>query len=135
MNNHMLTIPICVDLDGTLIRTDLLHEQILALVRQRPLALLLLPIWLLKGRAAFKRKLTELVSLDLDLLPLNEPLLEYLARERARGREIALLSAADDSLVQTFAARLGLFAWARGSDGLYNLAGSKKLAAILARYP
>jgi 4-hydroxybenzoate polyprenyltransferase len=135
MTTHMPAIPICVDLDGTLIRTDLLHEQILALVRKRPLSLFLLPIWLLRGRAAFKRRLTELVSLDLDLLPLNEPLLEYLARERAKGREIALLSAADDSLVQAFAARLGLFVWAKGSDGRHNLAGGKKLAAIRARYP
>src|SRR5690242_6725111 len=88
----MSAVPLCVDLDGTLLRTDLLHEQLLALVSQRPLALLSLPGWLCRGRAAFKHRLAELVSLDLDILPLNEPLLEYLARERAKGREIALLS-------------------------------------------
>ena len=99
----MPAVPVCVDLDGTILRTDLLHEQLLALMRQRPSVLL--------------------------------PLLAYLTRERAEGREIALLSAADDALAQAFAARLGLFAWAKGSDGRLNLAGREKLAAIRARYP
>jgi hypothetical protein len=91
--------PLCVDLDGTLLRTDLLHEQFLQLLRQRPQALLSLPRWLLGGKAVVKRRLADLVRLDLDTLPLNEPLVDYLAAERAKGRELALLSAADDSLV------------------------------------
>lgn len=127
--------PLCVDLDGTLARTDLLHEQALHLVRQKPLALLLLPYWVLAGKAAFKARLAGLVRLDLDTLPLNEPLLDYLAEQHARGRELALLSAADDSLVQAVAARLSLFAWAKGSDGSLNLAGARKLVPIRDHYP
>ena len=126
--------PLCVDLDGTLLRTDLLHEQFLQLLRQRPQALLSLPRWLLGGKAVVKRRLADLVRLDLDTLPLNEPLVDYLAAERAKGRELALLSAADDSLVQAYAERLGLFAWAKGSDGELNLAGARKLVAIRAHY-
>lgn len=127
--------PLCVDLDGTLLRTDLLHEQAMRLVRQRPLAVLMLPVWLLRGgKAALKRRMGDLVRLDLDALPMNQPLLDHLAAERARGRELALLSAADDGLVQVFARRLGLFAWAKGSDGRLNLAGARKLVAIRERY-
>jgi 4-hydroxybenzoate polyprenyltransferase len=126
--------PLCVDLDGTLLRTDLLHEQFLQLLRQRPQALLSLPRWLLGGKAVVKRRLADLVRLDLDTLPLNEPLVDYLAAERAKGRELALLSAADDSLVQAYAERLGLFGWAKGSDGELNLAGARKLVAIRAHY-
>ena len=126
--------PLCVDLDGTLVRTDLLYEQLLQLVRQKPLALLSLPGWLKGGKAAFKQKLAAMTRLDLDTLPINEPLVDYLVVERAKGRELALLSAADDSVVQAFAARMGLFSWARGSDGHTNLAGSKKLTVVREHY-
>lgn len=127
-------LPLCVDLDGTLVRTDLLHEQFLQLLRQQPLALLRLPLWLGQGKAAVKQRLAELVRLDLDTLPLNEPLVDFLLAQREKGRELALLSAADDSLVQAYARRLGLFAWAKGSDGRLNLAGPRKLVAIRAHY-
>jgi 4-hydroxybenzoate polyprenyltransferase len=126
--------PLCVDLDGTLLRTDLLHELVMRLVRQQPSALLSLPGWLLGGKAVLKQRLATLVRLDLSTLPLNEPLLDHLAAEHAKGRELSLLSAADDSLVQAFAARIGLFAWAKGSDGRLNLAGARKLVAIRERY-
>jgi 4-hydroxybenzoate polyprenyltransferase len=128
------SLPLCVDLDGTLLLTDTLHEQLLRLVRRDPLKLLALPFWLGGGKAAFKRKLAQAVPLDLAALPVNEPLLDYLAAEHAKGRELALLSAADDGLVQAFAARIGLFAWAKGSDGALNLAGANKLVAIKEHY-
>lgn len=126
--------PICVDLDGTLLRTDTLHEQVLLLARQAPLRLFALPFWLMKGKAVLKRRLAETVRLDVDTLPLNEPLLEHLALEHAKGREIALVSAADDSIVQAVARKLGLFAWACGSDGEANLDGRRKLRLIQERY-
>ena len=50
-------IPLCVDLDGTLIKTDLLWESLLALLKQRPLSIFQLPFWLLKGRAHFKHEI------------------------------------------------------------------------------
>jgi hypothetical protein len=76
--------PLCVDLDGTLLRTDLLHEQVMLLVRQKPLALLSLPGWLLGGKAALKRRLAAMVRIDLGTLPLNEPLLDHLAASTPR---------------------------------------------------
>ena len=44
-------VPLVVDLDGTLSRTDTLHEGVLALVARDPQALLSLPAWLREGRA------------------------------------------------------------------------------------
>jgi len=128
------SVPLCVHLDGTLVHTNLTHEQVLRLVRQRPSALLALPRWLVRGKAAMKQELAKLVRLDLGTLPLNEPLVAYLAEEHAKGRELALISAADDAVVQAFARRLGLFAWAKGSDGRLNLVGARKLGAIRSRY-
>lgn len=126
--------PVCVDLDGTFLRTDTLHEQVLLLARRNPLLLLLLPFWLWHGKAALKRRLAQAVRLEADSLPVNERLLDYLRAEHARGRELALVSAADDSIVQAVAARYPLFSWVRGSDGVANLDGARKLAAIQERY-
>ena len=61
--------PLIVDLDGTLLKTDLLWESILVLFKQNPLIIFFLPIWLLKGRAFLKRELSRRVSLDVGILP------------------------------------------------------------------
>ena len=50
-------IPLCVDMDGTLIRTDVLWESMALLLKRRPLDLLLAPFWLLRGRANLKRQI------------------------------------------------------------------------------
>ncbi len=123
-----------VDLDGTLLRTDLLYECLLTLLRQKPWCLFLLPFWLLGGKAVFKRELASRVTLDVDTLPVNEPLLAWLRAEKARGRRLALVSASDQLFLDRVARRFGLFEVVQGSDGTVNLAGERKLAAIRARF-
>ena len=121
---------LCVDLDHTLLRTDILYEQIALLARQKPAALLALPFWASHGRAALKRRLAKEVKLDIGSLPFNEELLAWLSEERAQGRRMALYSASDETVVAAVAHHLGLFdSWA-GSDGVDNLAGSRKAQAI-----
>ena len=44
-------VPLCVDLDGTLIKTDLVWESLLRLLKQNPLFIFAAPVWLLRGRA------------------------------------------------------------------------------------
>ena len=67
--------PLVVDLDGTLARTDTMHEQALTLVKARPLRTLLLPAWLIRGKAHLKQQLAQEATLDVDTLPYNEVLL------------------------------------------------------------
>ena len=57
-------LPLVVDLDGTLIKTDLLQESVCGLMRQAPLALFALPVWLLKGRAHLKREIAQRVEVN-----------------------------------------------------------------------
>src|ERR1700739_1016835 len=85
-----------VDLDGTLIKTDLLLESICTLLRQEPLALFALPFWLLKGRAHLKREIAQRVQLDPALLPYRTELLDYLRSEHDKGRSIVLATASDE---------------------------------------
>lgn len=123
--------PLVVDIDGTLLRTDMLYESVAALLRRNPLMALMLPIWLLLGgKAGLKRRLAERVKLDVGALPANEPLVEWLRAQKAAGRTLALFSASDQRLVDMVAARFGLFDQALGSDGVTNRAGVGKLAAI-----
>jgi 4-hydroxybenzoate polyprenyltransferase/phosphoserine phosphatase len=125
--------PICVDLDGTLLRTDLLMETFIAAVRSNPLVLLLAPIWLLReGKAGLKAKLAGLVTLDPALLPYHEPLLAFLREKKQAGHKLYLTSAANHRLAEAVADHVGIFNAVLASDASNNLKGLRKLRAIRA---
>lgn len=119
-----------VDLDGTLIHSDLLIESFLDLVRRNLFFLFLVPFWLLRGKAWLKHRIAERVSLHPELLPYNQELLEYLHHQKGQGRRLVLISAANEALVQEVAKHLGLFDDAVGSDSEHNLSGKNKLQRI-----
>lgn len=126
--------PLVVDLDGTLLRTDVTAESVFVLAKRDPAALLTLPSALLRGRAAFKRALAERAQPDIDTLPLNEPLLEFLRRERRRGRSLVLATGADQLVAHRIAARLGLFDHVFASNGRANMTGDVKRGRLVAAF-
>jgi 4-hydroxybenzoate polyprenyltransferase/phosphoserine phosphatase len=127
-------VALCVDLDGTLVKSDTLVDSVLVMARQRPAELLRIPGWIAQGKAAFKRQVTSAVELDVEHLPYNQALLEYLRVQHGQGRAIYLATAADRELAERVAAYLGIFAGVLASDGAIgggvNLAGANKLAAL-----
>jgi 4-hydroxybenzoate polyprenyltransferase/phosphoserine phosphatase len=125
---------LCVDLDGTLIRGNVLWECILVLLKTRPITLLLLPYWLLLGRAAFKHRLAASIQLNPARLPYRPEVLELLQQEKAAGRRIALATAADRMLAETISIYLGLFDEVHASDGRVNLKGHTKAAFLAQHY-
>ncbi len=125
--------PLCVDLDGTLVKSDTLVDSLLALVRTRPFRLWALPRRLLRGKAAFKAYVTEQITLDVAHLPYNRKLLQFLVEERRRGRALYLATGADERLAQRVADHLGIFAGVLGSDGTTNLTGNKKLDSLCSK--
>lgn len=130
--------PLCVDLDDTLLRTDLLFESLLLALRRRPWIVFLLPFWVAAGIPVLKRRLASIAVdlIDATLLPVTDDLVDYLRTEKAAGRRIELVSASDQMLVDKVAARFGdLFDRVEGSDGVTNLKGSAKADAIAARHP
>jgi 4-hydroxybenzoate polyprenyltransferase len=127
--------PLCVDLDGTLVKSDTLVDSLLLLVRARPLEALKTPLWLLRGKAAFKERVTAKVSLDPANLPYNRPLLEYLRGQHVEGRTLYLATGADASLAVRIAEHLNIFEEVLASDGRTNLIGKDKLASLRARFP
>jgi len=127
-------VPLCVDLDGTLVKSDTLVDSVLAMARQKPAELLRIPGWISQGKASFKRHVTAAVTLDVEHLPYNHALLEWLRAEADAGREIYLATAADMTLAERVADYLGIFKGVLASDGSTNLAGGNKLAAFQARF-
>jgi 4-hydroxybenzoate polyprenyltransferase/phosphoserine phosphatase len=125
--------PLCVDLDGTLVKSDTLVDSLLVLTRTRPLRALALPGRLFQGKAAFKAYVTDQVQLDVTHLPYNRKLLQFLSEERRRGRDLYLATGADERLAQRVADHLGIFRGVLGSDGATNLTGDRKLDSLRSR--
>ncbi len=126
--------PLCVDLDGTLVKSDTLIDSLLALVRGYPLIAFKTPLWALRGKAAFKEKVTSAVSLDVAHLPYNQPLLAYLEEQHAEGRKLYLATGADGTVASRVAEHLGIFDGVLASDGRTNLTGHNKLASLQKRF-
>jgi len=125
-----LAPPLVVDLDGTLLLTDLLHESALLLLKQKPWAVLLIPLWLIRGRAYLKHRIFEFVRPDCDLLPMHEELLAWLRSEKESGRRLVLATASDQRLAEQTVDRLDLFNLVLGSDQNRNLKGRRKLEVV-----
>jgi 4-hydroxybenzoate polyprenyltransferase/phosphoserine phosphatase len=127
--------PLCVDLDGTLVKSDTLVDTVVVLARQSPASLLKFPAWLAQGKAAFKRHVSTVAAIDVAHLPYNQDLLEYLRQQHAGGRAVYLATGADTLLAERVAAHLGIFRGVLASDGSVNLTGHNKLAAFQQRFP
>ncbi len=128
------SVPLCIDLDGTLVKTDTLYELFLVFLRTGGKNIILLPAWLAKGKANFKYKLAEQVLLDPAILPYHTGIINYICREKKGGRTIILVTAASKQLALCVADFLGFFDEILASSREHNLRGEAKLACLLARF-
>jgi 4-hydroxybenzoate polyprenyltransferase len=127
-------VPLVVDLDGTLLRTDSLIESIFVLARMRPLSLFKLPLWLMQGRVHLKQRLAALATPDVHWLPYRTDLLEFLREQKRLGRSLILATAADDKVAREINAELGLFDQVFASDGAVNLSGERNRDRLVAAF-
>lgn len=126
MKNNSEKTPICVDLDGTLIRTDVLQESLYSYLRLNPLRIIFVLMWLLKGRAYLKQQLANRVDLNVELLPVNEALLAYLKEQYEHDVPLFLVTASDQKIAQKIADRFQIFKKTFASNGYINLRSSAK---------
>lgn len=122
--------PLCVDLDGTLVKSDTLFDAFCQLVHRRPSELWRVPSWLAGGKARLKIEVAKRAPLDVLRLPYNSALLRYLQAQRREGRPIYLATGADAVLANRVAAHLGIFDGVLGTEGTTNLTSSRKLARL-----
>jgi apolipoprotein N-acyltransferase len=129
-----IPVPLSVDLDGTLIKTDLLWESLARLLRQNPLAVLAVLFWWIRGRAFLKHQLARRVTIDPAALPYNEPFLNFLREQKSAGRKLILATASDLKMALPVANHIGLFDEVLASDGKTNLRSANKLKALTEKF-
>ncbi len=127
-------VVLAVDLDGSLIDTDLLKESVLSLLRSHPLALAWSPAWLARGRARFKHEVAARVDLDITAVPYRQDVMAYLRRCRDAGRTLVLATASNEKYAAQVADHLGLFDEVLASTARYNLKGRMKGETLAARF-
>jgi 4-hydroxybenzoate polyprenyltransferase/phosphoserine phosphatase len=125
---------LCVDLDGTLVKTDLLWECFVALLKKRTTLALASPFLLVRGRAYLKRRLAEAAMLDCANLPYRADVVEFIREQRAQGRKVVLVTAAHRSVAEKVAEHLGCFDEVYASDGEANLKGDTKAAFLSEKF-
>lgn len=128
------SVPLCIDLDGTLIRTDLLHESTLKMLRGGPHLVVMLPLWLASGKASLKRQIAGRVDLDVASLPYDQEVIDWIRAERASGRRVVLCTASDARYAKQVADHLGLFDEVIASDGLRNVSAHRKADTLAERF-
>lgn len=128
------TAPLCVDLDGTLIKTDSLYESFLRMVKNNPLKIFAAPFWLVMGKAHFKAKISENAQMDASSLPYNEEFLAYLKEERQSGRKLVLATAANSTIANAVSKHLGIFSETFASNDKHNLKGKNKSQLLIEKY-
>lgn len=117
---------LCIDLDGTLINTDLVWECFLKVLKQAPWRLMLIPIWLLGGKQRLKSELYRNVHIDVSALPYNRAVLDFIEENRSNYSAVVLVTGTIESLALSVAAHLGIFRSVIASDSRRNLTGSAK---------
>ena len=134
IDRSAIAVPLCVDLDGTLVCTDTLWEGLVLLLRTRPWVLLLALVWVFRGRAHFKRRVSESVAIDVQSLPYHQPLLVGLRAAREAGRTLVLATAADIQVARRVASHVGLFDEVCASERGQNLKADHKAVHLVARF-
>jgi 4-hydroxybenzoate polyprenyltransferase len=130
MPNH----PLVVDLDGTLISTDLLVESASHFLIQHPFQFFRPLLWLLRGKTVLKTELAQRVDLDVLSLPYNHDVIQWLQMQKHQGRRLVLATASHRLLAEQVAQHLHFFDEVLATEGDTNLKATAKTDALVARY-
>ena len=125
---------IIVDLDGTVIFSDMLQENALSLLSIKPFEIFKIPFYLYKGKAFLKKKLASLIAIDVSNLPYNQDFLIWLNDQKDQGSRLVLCTGSDEIHAKKIADFLGIFDEVLASDGQVNLVGKKKAEKLVNLY-
>ncbi|EEA00963.1 UbiA prenyltransferase [Burkholderia sp. H160] len=131
----MSSKPLVVDLDGTLIRSDVLIECGFAFTRSAPHRFYEPLLWLLReGKAGLKARLAEVTDIDVTVLPYDATVIEWLKEERATGRSLVLATASHERYATAIADHLGLFDKTFATHSDINLSAHRKRDRLVAEF-
>ena len=123
-----------VDLDGSLISTDTLYESLMGLLKANVFLILLLPFWLLKGKAHLKNNIAQRVTIDVATLPYNQAVINYIKAAKEQGRKCYLATGSVKKYADNVAKYVGLFDEVFSTDDQKNLTGSHKAHYLNQRF-
>lgn len=129
----MKKILVC-DLDGTLIKTDMLFESVFLLIKSNPLYILILPFWLIKGKQILKIEINKRVEITPNLLPFNQDVIEFIKNRKNSYEKVVLVSASNIEIVKKIGNFLNIFDEIYGSDENTNLKGIHKKNFLDTKY-
>ena len=132
MANNNITL-VC-DLDGTLIKSDMLFEALVVLIKKKPIYLFFLPIWLLAGKATLKENIFSRVELNPESIPYRDEVVKFLLNEKKKGRQIVLATASHISIAQKIADHFDFFDKVYGTSDKLNLKGKNKAIKLVEEF-
>lgn len=134
MTDNLVKPPLCVDLDGTLIQSDLLLETFLLLIKRNPLHFVLIFFWLFRGKAALKAEIAKRITLNPAALPYNPAFLHWLHAQKTAGRALWLCTASNYRLANAVASHVQIFEGVIASTDTLNLSGRAKAKQLVEKF-
>ncbi len=129
--NSKIDVPLVIDLDGTLVLTDTLHESVIIFFKKNPfINIFLMMFWLFQGKAKFKDNIAKHTEMRVDLIPYNQFFLHWVKLQSSEGRKLILCTAASKKIADKIASHLKIFDDVISSSKIKNLS-SKDKALIL----
>ena len=127
-------VPLCIDLDGTLLKTDTLWESLVGLLLRNPLLVFSAVLWILRGKAVLKNEVAARTDRDPATWPYRSEVVDLLERESAEGRTLVLATGAPEKVAKGVADHLGLFDDIMYTTAEVNLTAGRKKQALVDRY-
>ena len=134
MHADQVDVPLCVDLDGTLLRTDTLWESLIRLLMGNPLLVFAVAVWTLRGKSVLKNEVAARIDRDPSTWPYRTEVLALLEEARGQGRPIILATGAPEKVANGVADHVGLFDEVLGTTVGNNLTAARKRDALVAKY-
>ncbi|MFM5482316.1 UbiA family prenyltransferase [Aeromonas veronii] len=129
MNNNLV-----IDLDGTLIKTDILIETLLVFIKKNPFNIIYAFLWLVKGKAFLKNELAKRVDIDVSLLPYNQDVIDLILERKSEGFSIILATASNIKYAVAISQYLNCFDTVLASDASTNLSAKVKADKLIELY-
>ena len=126
--------PLCVDLDGTLIKTDSIIETLLIAIKKSPVLILLFPFWLLMGKNYFKNRIVKYGIPDVSIFPYNEEVIELIKNAKSQGRTTVLSTATREEIATAVGEHTQLFDEVICSTDTFNNRSSNKANVLINKF-
>jgi len=127
-------VPLCVDLEGTVVRGDLLIDAAKLLIKRSGLNVFLILFWISRGAAVLKAELAEHILLNPEALYYDRDVVRWLALERGAGRTLWLCSSMNERVAARVAEDLGFFEGVLASSRDVNLSGAAMAERLVGKF-